>query len=74
METKREIIDKTGDNSITIKSSDNSIAIKCAGRMTIEAKLGIVMSSDTDITIKANHISVKGAANTTIQGGTVNIN
>jgi uncharacterized protein involved in type VI secretion and phage assembly len=71
---KIEIIDKTGDNSITIKSSDNSIAIKCAGRMTIEARLGIEMSSETDINIKANHISLKGAANITMQGGTVNIN
>jgi uncharacterized protein involved in type VI secretion and phage assembly len=70
---KIEIIDKTSNNSITIKSSDNSISILCDGKLTIHAKQGIEMTSDMDISIKANteinvqantDISVK--ANTTI--------
>jgi uncharacterized protein involved in type VI secretion and phage assembly len=50
---KIEIIDKTGGNSITIKSSDNSIAIVCTGRMKLQAN-GIDITSESDLNIQAN--------------------
>jgi uncharacterized protein involved in type VI secretion and phage assembly len=50
---KVEIIDKTGGNSITIKSSDNSITIVCTGRMKLQAN-GIDITSESDLNIQAN--------------------
>lgn len=50
---KVEVIDKTGGNSITIKSSDNSITIVCTGRMSLQAN-GIDITSQSDLNIQAN--------------------
>lgn len=47
-----EVVDKTGGNSITIKSSDNSITLTCTGRLKIQA-MGIDISSSADINIEA---------------------
>jgi uncharacterized protein involved in type VI secretion and phage assembly len=66
---KIEIIDKTGSNSITIKSSDNSMSLtctgdmslncdgdmklNCTGKMTINATAGMEITCDADIKIQA---------------------
>jgi uncharacterized protein involved in type VI secretion and phage assembly len=72
---KVEIIDKTGNNKITIKSSDNSMSLECDGKMTLHAKMGIEIQSDADITIKANStMDVESSAPMTIKGAMVNIN
>jgi uncharacterized protein involved in type VI secretion and phage assembly len=72
---KIEIIDKTGNNSITIKSSDNSISITCNGKLKIHAVQGIEMTSDMDVKIQANTtIDVKATAPMTLKGAMVNIN
>jgi uncharacterized protein involved in type VI secretion and phage assembly len=72
---KIEIIDKTGNNSITIKSSDNSISITCDGKLKIHAAQGIEMTSDADIKITANTtINAEATAPMTLKGATVNIN
>jgi uncharacterized protein involved in type VI secretion and phage assembly len=72
---KIEIIDKTGNNSITIKSSDNSISITCNGKLTIHAAQGIEMTSDADVKIQANTtIDIEATAPMTLKGATVNIN
>ncbi len=72
---KIEIIDKTGNNSVTIKSSDNSISITCNGKLTLHASQGIEMTSDTDIKIQANTtMDVESSAPMTIKGATVSIN
>jgi uncharacterized protein involved in type VI secretion and phage assembly len=49
---KIEILDKTGNNSLTIASSDNSITLTCNGRMKLQA-MGIDISSQTDVNIEA---------------------
>jgi uncharacterized protein involved in type VI secretion and phage assembly len=72
---KIEVIDKTGNNSLTIKSSDNSITITCAGRLRLEASQGIEISSDADIKIQANTtMDLEASAPMTIKGATVSIN
>jgi uncharacterized protein involved in type VI secretion and phage assembly len=72
---KIEIIDKTGSNSITIKSSDNSMTITCTGKLTIHADQGIEMTSDADIKVKANStIDIEASAPMTLKGAMVNIN
>jgi uncharacterized protein involved in type VI secretion and phage assembly len=72
---KIEIIDKTGSNSIVIKSSDNSMAISCAGKFSIHASQGITLSSDTDVKVTANAtIDIEASAPMTLKGAVVNIN
>lgn len=72
---KIEIIDKTGGNKITIQSSDNSMNLTCTGKMTLHAAGGIEMTSDVDITIKANTtMDIESTAPMTIKGATVSIN
>jgi uncharacterized protein involved in type VI secretion and phage assembly len=71
---KIEIIDKTGANSITIKSSDNSVTIVCNGRMTLQAN-GIDITSQADINIQAGStLSMSSDATMTISGAMVSIN
>jgi len=72
---KIEIIDKTGSNSITIKSSDNSLTITCQGKMKLHATGGIEITSDADVKIQANTtMDIESSANMTIKGAVVNIN
>jgi len=72
---KIEVIDKTGNNKITIKSSDKSIEITCDGKMKLHAAQGIEMTSDADIKIKAaSTMDVQASATMTVKGATVNIN
>ena len=72
---KIEIIDKTGSNSITIKSSDNSMTITCNGKLSIHASQGIEMTSDAEIKIQANAtIDIEASATMTLKGAMVNIN
>ena len=71
---KIEVIDKTGSNSITLKSSDNSITITCNGKMKLEA-IGIEIMSQTDVKIQANTtMDVSAGATLDIKGAMVNIN
>ena len=71
---KIEVVDKTGSNSITIKSSDNSITLTCNGRMKLQA-MGIDISSQTDIKIEAQTtMDVNANATITVKGAMVNIN
>jgi uncharacterized protein involved in type VI secretion and phage assembly len=72
---KIEVIDKTGGNSVTIKSSDNSITVTCNGKLKLHADLGVEITSNTDIKIQANTtMSVQAAAQLTVKGAVVNIN
>jgi uncharacterized protein involved in type VI secretion and phage assembly len=80
---KVEIIDKTGNNKITIKSSDNSVSIECTGdmnltckgKMTLHASQGIEITSDVDLKMQANTtMDIESSAPMTIKGATVSIN
>ena len=81
-EEKIEIIDKTGSNSITIKSSDNSITITANGTVKIQGQ-AIEITSQTDVKVQAG-TSMNLNANTTmdldasaelnVKGAMVNIN
>jgi uncharacterized protein involved in type VI secretion and phage assembly len=71
---KIEIVDKTGSNSITMKSSDNSITIACNGTMKLQA-MSIEITSQTGVKIEANTtMDVNASATMTIKGAMVNIN
>jgi len=80
---KIEVIDKTGGNSITIKSSDNSMSLKCTGNMSIDcdgkmslhASAGIDIKSDAAVTMQANAtMDIESSAPMTIKGAIVAIN
>jgi uncharacterized protein involved in type VI secretion and phage assembly len=80
---KIEIIDKTGSNSITIKSSDNSMSLtctgdmslNCTGKMTINATAGMEITCDADIKIQADAtMDIEATAPMTIKGAIVSIN
>jgi len=80
---KIEIIDKTGSNSVTIKSSDNSMSLtcngnmslNCSGKMTIHATAGMEITCDAAITIQANAtMDLEATAPMTIKGAIVQIN
>ena len=80
---KIEIIDKTGSNSLTIKSSDNSMSLtctgdmslKCTGKMTLQATTGMEITCDADIKIQATAtMDVESTAPMTIKGAMVSIN
>jgi uncharacterized protein involved in type VI secretion and phage assembly len=72
---KIEVIDKTGGNSVTIKSSDNSITVTCKGKLKLHADMGVEITSSTNINIQANTtMSVQAAAQLTVKGAVVNIN
>lgn len=79
---KIEVLDKTGSNSITIKSSDNSITLTCNGRMKLQA-MGIDISSQADVNIEAQTtmqikagatMDINANATMDIKGAMVNIN
>lgn len=72
---KIELIDKTGNNSLTIKSSDNSITIKCNGKLTLQAAQGVEITSQTDVKVQAStNMDTEAGAQFTIKGSMVNIN
>jgi uncharacterized protein involved in type VI secretion and phage assembly len=78
-----EIIDKTGNNKITIKSSDGSIAIEAqgdisirsqTGKVTIDA-VGIELTSSLDVKVQAQtELNASASGEVEIKGATVNIN
>jgi uncharacterized protein involved in type VI secretion and phage assembly len=79
---KIEVIDKTGNNSITIASSDNSITITANGKVKIVGQ-SIEITSQTDIKVQANTsisvnasttMDIESSAPMTIKGATVAIN
>jgi len=80
---KIEVIDKTGGNSVTIKSSDNSMSLvctgdmklQCDGRMTLQATAGMEITCDANIKIQAQAtMDIESTAPMTIKGAMVNIN
>jgi uncharacterized protein involved in type VI secretion and phage assembly len=80
---KIEIIDKSGENSLTIDTLSNSISIKSAQDVVIEAPRGkislraktIELKSTADTTLEAQTtVNVKASATMTIKGQRVNIN
>jgi len=72
---KVEFIDKTGGNSITIKSSDNSLTITCTGKLKLHADGGVEITSNADVKVQANAtMSLQASAPMTIKGAVVNIN
>jgi uncharacterized protein involved in type VI secretion and phage assembly len=87
---KIEVIDKTGNNSITIGSSDNSITITANGpvkivgqsieitsqtTINVSAQTEIDVTAQTSMTVKANAtMDIESTAPMTIKGATVGIN
>lgn len=80
---KIEIIDKTGNNSITIDSKENTITIESAKDVIIQAPQGRISLSAQNIEIESTAdtkveaqttLDLKASANLTIKGQMVNIN
>ncbi len=81
---KIEILDKSGENSITVDTASNTITIKSNQDIVIEAKKGTIKldaqniqidsSADTKIQAKGGLTLDGTPGNTTIKGTTVNIN
>jgi uncharacterized protein involved in type VI secretion and phage assembly len=81
---KIEIIDKSGNNSITFDTSKNAITIKSDGDISIEAtrgtiklsakKVEISSSADTKIQAKGGITADGSPGPTVIKGSTVNLN
>lgn len=79
---KIEVIDKTGNNSITIGSSDNSITITANGpvkivgqSIEIDSQTDIQVTANASMTVKANAtMDIESSAPMTIKGATVGIN
>ncbi|MBA4142867.1 MAG: phage tail protein [Nitrosospira sp.] len=78
-----EIIDKTGNNKITIETSGNKILIEAAGDISITSQsgkitlsaVGIELKSRANVDITANsQIKIEANAQTNIKGALVNIN
>jgi len=78
-----EVIDKTGNNKITITSSDNKIAIEAQGDISIKSAtgkvkidaVGIEIISSTDVKIQAQtSIDASATGQVNIKGALVNLN
>jgi phage protein D/phage baseplate assembly protein gpV len=79
---KIEIIDKSGENRVTVDTISNSISIKSAQDVVIEAPRGkislsaksVELKSTADTNIEAQTMDLKANATMTIKGQRVNIN
>ncbi|MGH9936309.1 MAG: phage baseplate assembly protein V [Blastocatellia bacterium] len=80
---KIEIIDKTGNNSVTFDTANNTITIKSAKDVIIEAPQGKISLSAKSIEVKSSAetkveaqstMDLKASATMNIKGATVNIN
>jgi uncharacterized protein involved in type VI secretion and phage assembly len=72
---KIEIIDKTGNNSLTFESSSNNITMTCNGKLKLQANQGIEIVSQMDVKVQAQttmDLEATGEAN--LKGMVVNIN
>ena len=72
---KIEIIDKTGNNSLTIESASNNFTITCNGTLTLQATQGVEITSEASVAIKAaSTLDMEATGQTTLKGALVNIN
>jgi uncharacterized protein involved in type VI secretion and phage assembly len=72
---KIEIIDKTGNNSLTIESASNNFTITCKGTLKLQATQGIEIVSEASVKLQANStMDMEATGQTTIKGAMVNIN
>jgi uncharacterized protein involved in type VI secretion and phage assembly len=72
---KIEIIDGSGNNSITIETASNNITISCTGKLTLKADMGVEITSQTSVTIKATTtLDMEASAQATLKGSLVSIN
>ena len=81
---KIEIIDKSGNNSLTFDTSSNTITITSAQDINIDASNGTIkltaqnisISSSADTTIEAQggDLTLQASGNTVVKGTAVNIN
>jgi uncharacterized protein involved in type VI secretion and phage assembly len=81
---KIEIVDKTGQNSVTLDSSTNTITLRADGDVVLESSSGNVVikgqgveisSSATDVKIESTaNLEMTAQAQSTLKGAMVNIN
>ena len=80
---KIEIIDKTGNNKITIQSSDNTLHIESDSDIQIQSStgkivlsgMGIELKSQAGVSVQANeNIDVNASGQLNLKGSLVNIN
>lgn len=79
---KIEVIDKTGNNRITISSADNSLSLEASGDITLKAQgkvkisgTGVEITSEAGCSMKANaNVDVNASAQLNLKGSLVNLN
>jgi len=80
---KIEIIDKSGNNKITIQTSDNTLTIQADSDITIQSKTGklklsgngVEITSQADVKIQAaSELDANGGSQMNLKAGMVNIN
>lgn len=80
---KIEIIDKSGNNKITLKTSDNTLSIEADSDITIHSKTGkikllaqgVEITSQADIKLQASsELDATAGSEMTLKGAMVNIN
>ena len=79
-----EIIDKSGNNKLVIRTADNSLCIEAqgdigirsvGGKVTISAATGIELKSDAGVAIEASmSMELKAGAQVNLKGMMINLN
>ena len=72
---KIEIIDKTGQNSLTFESQNNNVTLTCKGKLKLSAMQGIEITSQMDVKVQAQTtLNLEASAEAVLKGAIVNIN
>lgn len=65
------IIDKSGANKIVLDAANNTITIESGGDLTIKAAGKLALSSDDDVSIQGNNISIEATGTAKLKGNEV---
>jgi uncharacterized protein involved in type VI secretion and phage assembly len=72
---KIQLIDKTGNNEITIDSESNTITIKANSEVVVESSNSVTVSATGNLSITAGgSISIEASGSLSIKGATISLN
>jgi uncharacterized protein involved in type VI secretion and phage assembly len=63
-----EIVDSSGDNTITIDTANNEITVHAAGPVTIEAGGDLTLTAHGNLTLEGNKVDVSAKQDLTLSG------
>jgi uncharacterized protein involved in type VI secretion and phage assembly len=67
------IVDKSGENKITLDAKNKTITIESGGNLTIHAKGALALNSDKDVTINGQNVTAEAQQKATLNGQEVAI-